>query len=58
VARPILDSDVLDENLEIGAIQGQAKAALGMAVCKSGRTTAFTKARSNVVGRHRDSQLR
>jgi hypothetical protein len=42
VARPINDGDVLDEILEIGAIEGTTPAALGMAVRKSGRTTAFT----------------
>jgi hypothetical protein len=43
LARPILDSDILDENLEIGMINGQIEAALSMEVCKTGRTTAFTK---------------
>ena len=49
LARPILDSDVLDENLEIGAINGQTEAALGLEVCKTGRTTAFTKGTVNVL---------
>ncbi len=49
LARPILDSDVLDENLDIGAIQGQAEAALGMQVCKTGRTTGFTTGTINVL---------
>jgi len=49
LARPILDRDVLDENLEIGAINGQTEATLGLEVCKSGRTTAFTKGTINVL---------
>jgi hypothetical protein len=49
LARPILDSDVLDENLEIGAINGQTEAALSLEVCKSGRTTAFTKGTISVL---------
>jgi hypothetical protein len=49
LARPILDSDVLDEILEIGAIQGQAEAALGMKVCKAGRTTSLTEGLVNVM---------
>ncbi len=49
LARPILDSDILDENLEIGAIQGEAEATLGMPVCKSGRTTAFTHGTVSVL---------
>ncbi len=49
LARPIQDSDVLDENLEIGAINGQAEAALGLEVCKSGRTTAFTEGTVSVL---------
>ena len=49
LARPILDSDILDENLEIGAINGQTEATLGLEVCKSGRTTAFTTGTVNVL---------
>jgi hypothetical protein len=49
LARPILDSDVLDENLEIGAINGQTEAVLGQEVCKTGRTTAFTKGTLSVL---------
>jgi hypothetical protein len=49
LARPILDSDVLEENLEIGAIKGQTEATLGLEVCKSGRTTAFTKGAISVL---------
>jgi hypothetical protein len=42
VARPINDSDVLDEILEIGTVQGTLDATLGMPLRKSGRTTGFT----------------
>jgi len=42
VARPISDSDVLDEILEIGTVTGTVQATLGMPVMKSGRTTGFT----------------
>ena len=42
VARPINDSDVLDEILNIGEITGTTEGVLGMQVRKSGRTTEFT----------------
>jgi len=42
VARPIDDSLVLEETLEIGQVNGVAEAELGMSICKSGRTTEFT----------------
>jgi hypothetical protein len=43
IARPIDDADVSDQILEIGPIKGTARAELGMAVQKSGRTTGFTQ---------------
>ncbi len=42
VARPINDSDVLDEILNIGVVSGTTEGVLGMQVRKSGRTTGFT----------------
>lgn len=42
IARPVDDRDVSPEILEIGTIQGIAEGSLGMAVKKSGRTTALT----------------
>ena len=42
IARPLNDADVSSEILSIGPIAGTAQAELGMAVKKSGRTTAFT----------------
>lgn len=42
IARPLNPSDVSDEILEIGTIQGSAEAELGMAIKKSGRTTGLT----------------
>ena len=42
IARPLRPSDVTDEILEIGKIQGSAAADLGTAVKKSGRTTGLT----------------
>lgn len=42
LARPILDSDLLDEILEIGEVSGLEEADLGMSVIKSGRTTGLT----------------
>ena len=42
VARPIDNSDILDEILEIGVVEGTSPATLGMSVRKSGRTTEFT----------------
>jgi hypothetical protein len=49
LARPILDSDVLDEILEIGPISAVVEAELGMQVSKSGRTTAFTSGSINIL---------
>ncbi len=42
VARPVDDGDLLDEILDIGEVSGTVGPTLGMAVRKSGRTTAFT----------------
>ncbi len=42
LARPVNDSDILDEIFEIGEVSGVIEAELGMAVRKSGRTTGFT----------------
>ena len=42
LARPNIDSEVLDEILNIGEISGVLDAELGMPVRKSGRTTGFT----------------
>jgi hypothetical protein len=42
VARPLDDSLITDESLEIGKVNGALPAALGVEVCKSGRTTALT----------------
>jgi hypothetical protein len=42
LARPKLDSDLLDEILNIGTISGVREAELGMPLRKSGRTTGFT----------------
>jgi hypothetical protein len=42
VARPVNDGDVLDEILEIGAVQGTLEATLGLPLRKSGRTTGLT----------------
>jgi hypothetical protein len=42
VARPVNDSDVLDEIMEVGTVSGTLEATLGMSVRKSGRTTGFT----------------
>ncbi len=49
VARPINDSDILDDILEIGALQGTTLATLGMQVRKSGRTTEFTTGQITVM---------
>ena len=43
IARPVDESDVLAEILNIGSIQGTTSAQLGMAVKKMGRTTGFTE---------------
>ncbi|MEE8556844.1 MAG: hypothetical protein V3T14_03055 [Myxococcota bacterium] len=42
LARPFREGDVSGEILEIGPIKGSARAELGLAVKKSGRTTGFT----------------
>jgi hypothetical protein len=42
IARPLNDQDIKNEILEIGAIQGLTQGELGMAIKKSGRTTALT----------------
>lgn len=42
LARPLREDDVSDSILEIGAIEGVIPGELGMAVRKSGRTTALT----------------
>ncbi len=42
IARPLNPNDVKDEILKIGTIQGTASGDLGMAIKKSGRTTALT----------------
>ena len=42
LAKPLNDTEVLDEILEIGAISGVLPAMLGMRVRKSGRTTELT----------------
>jgi hypothetical protein len=42
VARPIDERDILDESLEIGPVNEETSPELGMAVCKSGRTTGYT----------------
>lgn len=49
VARPLADSDLTDEILDIGRVEGTVPAALGMAVRKSGRTTGFTTGQINVL---------
>lgn len=42
IAKPFEPTDVTDEILDIGTIEGLAEASLGMAVKKSGRTTGLT----------------
>jgi len=49
VARPLIDSDVSDEILDIGRVSGNTAAALGMAVRKSGRTTGLTTGLVTVI---------
>ena len=49
VAKPVNDSDVLDEILEIGTIIGSEEGLLGMSVRKSGRTTSFTTSQINLI---------
>jgi hypothetical protein len=49
VAKPVNDSDVLDEILEIGTIVGSEEGSLGMSIRKSGRTTSFTTSQINLI---------
>lgn len=49
VARPVAESELSSEILDIGEVQGTLEAALGMAVRKSGRTTAFTTGQITVL---------
>ncbi|MBN1147354.1 MAG: hypothetical protein JXA78_08860 [Anaerolineales bacterium] len=49
VARPLEDSAILDESLEIGQVSGVSAPHLGMLVRKSGRTTAFTSGAISVL---------
>lgn len=49
LAKPVNDSDVLDEILNIGAVVGTMTPALGMPVRKMGRTTGFTTGTINVI---------
>ncbi len=49
VAKPVNDSNVLDEILEIGTIEGSEEGSLGMSVRKSGRTTRFTTSQINLI---------
>lgn len=49
LAQPRQDSDLLEQNLEIGAIDGVAAGELGMQVVKSGRTTGLTSGTITVL---------
>jgi hypothetical protein len=49
VAKPVNDSMISNEILEIGEITGTTPAALGLAVRKSGRTTGFTTGSISVI---------
>lgn len=49
VARPDVDTDVLNEILEIGVVSGTVPATLGMQVRKSGRTTELTTGTISVL---------
>lgn len=49
LARPSDEAELLDEILEIGAVNGSLPAELGMAVRKSGRTTGLTSGRIVVM---------
>ncbi len=42
IAQPLRDSDLSDEIMEIGKIEGTKSAILGMQIKKSGRTTGLT----------------
>lgn len=49
LARPIENTAILDEILEIGSVTGVRQASLGLVIRKSGRTTAFTTGEINVL---------
>jgi hypothetical protein len=49
VAKPNEDSDVLDEIIDIGKVEGSEDGYLGMSVRKSGRTTSFTTGQVNLI---------
>jgi len=49
VARPLVDSDVSDEVLEIGRPSGVASPVLGLGIRKSGRTTGLTSGQVTVI---------
>jgi hypothetical protein len=49
VARPIDENDILEKNLEIGTVNEETIPELGMAVCKSGRTTGYTTGTVSVI---------
>jgi hypothetical protein len=49
VAKPINDSDILDEIIEIGTVQGTEEGLLGMSIRKSGRTTSFTTGQISLI---------
>jgi hypothetical protein len=49
VAKPINDSDVLDEIIEIGTVKDTEIGHLGMSVRKSGRTTSFTTGQISLI---------
>jgi len=49
VARPVEDSVILAENLEIGEIEGTMTPSLDMAVRKTGRSTSFTTGVINIL---------
>jgi hypothetical protein len=49
VARPVSATDISTEVLDIGEVSGTVEPALGMAVRKSGRTTAFTTGQITVL---------
>lgn len=49
VAKPVTDSDVSDEILQIGNVSGTAPAQIDMPIRKSGRTTGLTEGRISAV---------
>jgi hypothetical protein len=49
VARPLAETELSDEILEIGRVSGTVPASLGMAVRKSGRTTGLTTGQVTVI---------